>query len=74
MSAKDKESLKKRILEDEDFIYCPRLGNSLGRLIDKNPSGVENDRIEKVLLMSQEEVDKWYYSAIEKLRRALKVK
>jgi len=74
MSAKDKDSLRKRILEEEDFIYCPRLGNSLERLIDKNPSGVENERIEKVLLMSQEEVEKWYNSAIDKLRKALRVK
>ena len=72
-SKKDLKALKKRILEEEDFIYCPRLGNSLSKLVQKNPDGVEDERIEKVLLMSQKDIKKWYNSALEKLRNALNI-
>jgi len=68
---KDIKTLKKRILEEEDFIYCPRLGNSLSKLVEKNPDGVDDERIEKVLLMSQEDIKKWYNSALDKLRKVL---
>ena len=68
---KDKKVLKKRIMEEDDFIYCPRLGNSLSRLIDKNPNGVDDERIGKVLLMDAKEVSSWYNSALEKLKKAL---
>ena len=70
---KDKKALRKRILEEEDFIYCPRLGNSLNRLIDKNPDGVDDERAEKVLLMDKKEIIMWYNSALAKLRKALKL-
>ena len=74
MNPKDKRSIYKKIKEDEDFIYCPRLGNSLKKLMDKNPDGIDDERIAKVLLMSTEEVEVWYNSAIEKLRKSLGVK
>lgn len=70
---KNKKTIKKRIMEEEDFIYCPRLGNSLARLIDKNPNGISDERLEKVLLMSKKEINKWYNSALEKLRKVLGV-
>lgn len=69
---KDKKMLKKKIMESEDFIYCPRLGNSLAKLIDRYPDGIEDDRIQKVLLISAKELNEIYKSAIEKLRNALK--
>lgn len=66
-----KKTVKEKILEDEDFIYCPRLGNSLKKLIDKNPEGVDNERIAKVLMMTEEEVEETYESALKKFREAL---
>ena len=74
MEKKDNKKLKKKILEDEDFIYCPRLGNSLKTLIDKNPDGITNERISKVLLISEEEVEALYKSALEKFRKKMGVK
>lgn len=68
---KHKEDIKEFIQKDEDFIYCPRLGNSLEKLIEKNPDGVEDDRIAKVLLMTEDEVKGVFASAIQKLRNAL---
>jgi len=69
---KDKKTLRKKIQEDPDFIYCPRLGNSLKKLVDNNPDGIDDERIEKVLLLSAKEVEDIYNSALEKLRRSLK--
>lgn len=71
--SKDKSSVKKRIEEEEDYIYCPRLGNSLSTLMDKNPDGVEDERIMKVLLMTEDELNETYESALNKLRDALQV-
>lgn len=69
---KDKKTLKKKIFEDPDFVYCPRLGNSLSKLMDKHPDGIDDERIQKVLLMSAKEVENTYNSALEKLRKILK--
>lgn len=69
---KDKKALKKKIMEDPDFVYCPRLGNSLEKLIDKHPDGIDDERIQKVLLMTPKEIEATYNSAIEKLRKVLK--
>lgn len=68
---KNKESLMEMIYHDEDYIYCPRLGNSLKKLIDKNPDGVDTERIAKVLLMSEEEVEKIFEESLIKLRKKL---
>lgn len=73
MNKNDKDNLKKKILDDEDFIYCPRLANSLERLMEKHPNGLEDERICKVLLMTQEELDETFQSAILKLRESLGV-
>lgn len=64
--------IKKKIMEDDDFIYCPRLGNSLNKLIEKHPDGIDDERIQKVLLMTAKELESIYNSAIQKLRDALK--
>jgi len=66
-----KKEVKDKIHEDEDFIYCPRLGNSLAKLIEKNPEGVDDERIAKVLLMEEDEVKTLFASAIVKLRKSL---
>lgn len=68
---KDRDAVKEKILSDEDFIYCPRLGNSLVRLMEKNPEGIDKDRISKVLLLTEEEVVNIYDEAIRKLKQNL---
>lgn len=71
--SKDKRSISEKINEDEDFCYCPRLGNSIANLINKNPDGLKNDRIAKVLLTTEEEVEETFNSAIKKLQKLLKI-
>lgn len=73
MKQKDKDIIKKQIMEEEDFIYCPRLGYSLTKLIDKNPDGVDDERLEKLLLMPKDEINKWYQNAIIKIRQFLNI-
>jgi len=65
------ETMKKRIMELEDFIYCPRLNNSLSKYIEKNPNGVEISKIAKALLMTEDEVEETYQSAIKKIKEAV---
>jgi hypothetical protein len=65
------DEIKKRIMNDEDFINSPNHKNSLKCFIAKNPEGVSNDRIAKVLMISEEEVEEIYLSAIEKLKEGL---
>lgn len=69
---KDKQALKQKIKEDPDFIYCPRLGNSLNKLLDKHPDGIDEERIQTVLMMTKKQVEKIYESALNKLRKSVK--
>lgn len=69
-----KNKVKAKIAVDEDFIYCPRLGNSLEKFVNHNPDGADNKKIAKVLLMEEEEVEELFQSAIAKIRTNLKLK
>jgi len=69
----DNNTIKLKIETEDDFIYCPRLGNSLKKLIEKNPDGVDESRIAKVLLISEEEVKELFDSAISKIRNLMEI-
>jgi len=69
----DVNTIRLRITNEEDFIYCPRLGNSLKKLIEKNPDGVDDARIAKVLLLSEEEVREIFESAVNKIRELMEI-
>lgn len=64
---------KLKLMEDEDFIDYPKFKNSLKKLVDKYPDGVDNETIAKVLDMTEEEVEETYQSAIKKLQARLGV-
>lgn len=70
----DKNKLKKKIESDPDFIYCPRLGNSLRIFLEKYPEGVEDSKIAKILLVDEEDVEAIFHSAIIKIRKSMGVK
>ena len=71
---KNKKTTQERVNEEIDFCYCPRLSNSIENLIEKNPDGIDNERIAKVLLLSEDEVENIFESALRKLRKVLGVK
>ena len=64
----DRSDIVKKIQEEEDYVRCPKLGNSLSKFLSKNPDGVENPIIARMLLMTEEEVEQIYQEAIQKLR------
>lgn len=74
MNPKDKQKLQDKIKKERDFIYCPRLNNSLKTFMDSYPDGVEDERIAKVLLLDNEEVGNIFLSAVKKIRKKLKLR
>lgn len=64
---------KLKLLEDEDFIDYPKFKNSLKKLIDKYPDGVDDETIAQALNMTGSEVEENYQSAIRKLKAKLGV-
>lgn len=70
----DIDKLKTRIETEEDFIHCPKMGNSVDRVVEKYPDGVDDTYISKVMLMTEDEVKEIYQSILDKFRLALKIK
>lgn len=65
----DKDDIMKRILEDEDYIRCPKCSNSVNKFVAKNPEGVENNVIGRLLMIPEERVEEIYQDAIEMLKK-----
>lgn len=70
----DKDEMQKKIKLEEDYIRCPKFGNSLSKFTMKNSEGVENSTIARLLMISEEEVEKMYQEAIEILKKDMKKK
>ncbi len=64
----NRDELIKKILEDEDYIKAPKYGNSVAKFVAKNPDGADNKLIARVLLMTEDEVDKIVEEAVEMIR------
>lgn len=73
MNLKDKQAIVDKIKNDEDYIYCPRLNNSLKSFVNTHPDGVDEERIAKVLLIDVNEVKSIFNNAIKKIRKKLKL-
>lgn len=67
------EEKKHKLTNEEDYIDCIKFNNSIKKLIEKNPEGVDDETIAKVLNITTEEVEKIYQSAIKKLQKSLKI-
>lgn len=67
------EEKKLKLLEEEDYIDCPKFNNSIRDLINQNPDGVNDELIAKVLNISVEDVEKIYQSAIKKLKNSIEL-
>jgi hypothetical protein len=65
----EKSEMLRKIVEDEDYIRCPKCGNSLNRFTQKNSEGVENPIIARLLMMSEEDVEKLYQETLALLRK-----
>lgn len=67
----DKKYLKQRILEEEDYIRCPKFSNSLSKFLAKNEDGADNATIAKFLMISEEEVEEMYQEIVLSLRKKM---
>lgn len=68
----DKESIAKRVQDEEDYVRCPKFNNSLTKFLVKNSEGVENSVIARLLMIPEEKVEEIYAEAIRKLRDEMK--
>ena len=66
------DDVRKKIMEEDDWIYCPRFNNSISCLLDRYPDGVPERIIAQVLLITEEEVEALYQGIVLKLREALR--
>lgn len=67
----DKSELQKRVLEEDDYVRAPKFSNSLHKFLARNSDGVENATIARLLMISEEEVEKIHQEAIEMLREEM---
>jgi hypothetical protein len=63
-----KEDIKKKILEEKDFIKCPRSQNSLEKYLTKSAEIAEDKTIARLLMLEVTEVEEIYQDAISKIR------
>lgn len=68
-----KPEVYKKIQEDDDYVHCPKLDNSLKKVLNKNPDGLPDNKIADMLCISIDEVEIIYQSAIKKIRQKLKI-
>lgn len=66
-----KEDVLRRIQTDEDYIRCKKFSNSLTKFLNKFSDGSEDAAIARVLMISEEEVQKIYSEAVRKLREEM---
>lgn len=71
MSKHNKAEIKQKIKKDPDFIHCNKYNNSLKQLLERNADGVSDSIIARVLLLTEDQVEKIYQKAIIKLRKTL---
>lgn len=67
----DKETIKRRIQEEEDYIRAPKFSNSLNKFTSKNSDGAEDSTIARLLQIPEEEVQEIYDEAVEMLREKM---
>lgn len=67
----DKAESQKRVLEEEDYVRAPKFSNSLTKFLARNSDGVENATIARLLMISEEEVEKIHKEAIDILRNEM---
>jgi len=73
MNKNNNEIAKLKIKFEEDFINYPKFSNSLKKLTEKYPDGVEDEVIAKALMITKEEVKTRYEKYIKLTREALGV-
>lgn len=68
----DKDELLKRVMEEEDYVRCPKCSNSLTKFLAKNSEGIDDSAIARLLMITEEKVKEIYEQAVKKLRKEMK--
>lgn len=66
-----KEDIKRRILEEPDFIKSHKHGNSLAKFLTRNPKELDDSAIARLLMITEEEVEEIYQKSIDFLKKAM---
>jgi hypothetical protein len=64
---------KAKILQDEDFVDCPKFKNSIKKIKEKNPDGIDDKLIAEILLLTPEELEALYLNSLQKIRKHLDI-
>lgn len=64
---------KIKILQDEDFVDCPKFKNSIKKIKEKNPDGIDDKLIAEMLLLTPEELEILYLNSLQKIRKHLDI-
>jgi len=67
----DKDEIKKKINDIEDFIHAPKHQNSLNKFLAKTENVLEDGAVARLLLLSIEEVQAIYNESIEVLKKEM---
>jgi len=65
----EKNEIQRRIVEDEDYIRCPKCSNSVNKFLLRNPEGAEDSVIARFLMVSEDKVKELYFEAVKMLRK-----
>lgn len=71
MHAVDKDDIKKKINDCEDFIHAPKYQNSLNKILAKTENPLDNGSIARLLLLSIQEVEDIYMESVEILKKEM---
>jgi hypothetical protein len=67
----ERSEMEKKVREEDDFIHSPKFGNSIKRFLAKMENPPENTTIGRLLLLSEEEVEKLYQESVVILREKM---
>ena len=65
----EKNEIQRRILEEEDYIRCPKCSNSVNKFLLRNPDGAEDGVIARFLMVTEDRVKELWEEAVKMLRK-----
>jgi hypothetical protein len=66
-----KEDVKKRVLEEPDFIKAYKYFNSMNRFLARNTKELDDATIARLLLIEKDEVEVIYQKAVALLKKGM---
>lgn len=67
------DEARARLQSDLDFVYLPKFEFSLQKLMERYPDGVPDRLIAQALMLTEDDVEEMFQSAVLKLRKMMKV-